>query len=60
MLSTDFVDVEVTDASAHYLIGRELAHIKTRGGDAHTRRTQESAPTPGVMLGIPSVLKAQV
>ena len=56
----DFVDVEVTDASAHYLIGRELAHIKTRGGDAHTRRTQESAPTPGVMLGIPSVLKAQV
>jgi tRNA-2-methylthio-N6-dimethylallyladenosine synthase len=56
----DFVDVEVTDASAHYLIGRELAHIKTRGGDAHTRRTQESAPTPGVMLGIPSVLKAKV
>jgi len=56
----DFVDVEVTDASAHYLIGRELAHIKTRGGDAHTCRTQESAPTPGVMLGIPSVLKAKV
>ncbi len=56
----DFVDVEITDASAHYLIGRELAHIKTRGGDAHTRRTQESAPTPGVLLGIPSVLKAQV
>ena len=56
----DFVDVEVTDASAHYLIGRELALIKTRGGDAHTRRTQESAPTPGVMLGIPSVLKAKV
>jgi tRNA-2-methylthio-N6-dimethylallyladenosine synthase len=56
----DFVDVEISDASAHYLIGRELAHIKTRGGDAHTRRTQESAPTPGVMLGIPSVLKAKV
>ncbi len=56
----DFVDVEITDASAHYLIGRELAHIKTRGGDAHTRRMQESAPTPGVMLGIPSVLKAKV
>ena len=56
----DFVDVEITDASAHYLIGRELAHIKTRGGDAHTRRTQESVPTPGVMLGIPSVLKAKV
>ena len=56
----DFVDVEITDASAHYLIGRELAHIKTRGGDAHTRRTEESPPTPGVMLGIPSVLKAKV
>ena len=56
----DFVDVEITDASAHYLIGRELAHIKTRGGDAHARRTEESAPTPGVMLGIPTLLKVQV
>ena len=56
----DYVDVEITDASAHYLIGRELAHIKTRGGDAHARRTDESAPTPGVMLGIPSVLKVKV
>ena len=55
----DCVDVEITDASAHYLIGRELAHIKTRGGDAHARRTDESAPTPGVMLGIPSVLKVK-
>jgi tRNA-2-methylthio-N6-dimethylallyladenosine synthase len=56
----DCVDVEITEASAHYLIGRELAHIKTRGGDAHARRTDESAPTPGVMLGIPSVLKVKV
>ena len=56
----DFVDVEITDASAHYLIGRELAHIKSRGGDAHARRTDESAPTPGVMLGIPTVIKAQL
>ena len=56
----DFVDVQITDASAHYLIGEELQTIATRGGDAHTRRTEESAPTPGVMLGIPSVLKAQV
>jgi tRNA-2-methylthio-N6-dimethylallyladenosine synthase len=52
----DFVDVEITDASAHYLIGRELSHVATRGGDAHARRTAEVAPTPGVMLGIP-VLK---
>ena len=56
----DFVDVEITDASAHYLIGRELAHIQTRGGDAHARRTDESVPTPGVMLGIPTILKVQV
>jgi tRNA-2-methylthio-N6-dimethylallyladenosine synthase len=56
----DFVDVEITDASAHYLIGRELAHIKSRGGDAHARRTDESAPMPGVMLGIPTVIKAQL
>ena len=56
----DFVDVEITDASAHYLIGRELSYTQTRGGDAHARRTQESVPTPGVMLGIPSVIKAKV
>jgi tRNA-2-methylthio-N6-dimethylallyladenosine synthase len=56
----DLVDVKISDASAHYLIGREIAHVKTRGGDAHARRTEESAPTPGVMLGIPSVIKAKV
>ena len=56
----DFVEVEITDASAHYLIGQELSHMKTRGGDAHARRTEESAPTPGVMLGIPSFTKAKV
>ena len=31
----DFVDVQITDASAHYLIGEELQTIATRGGDAH-------------------------
>ena len=54
----DFVDVEITDASAHYLIGRELSHMTTRGGDAHERRTAEVASTPGVMLGIPVLKKA--
>jgi tRNA-2-methylthio-N6-dimethylallyladenosine synthase len=54
----DFVDVEITDASAHYLIGREISHLTTRGGDAHERRTAEVAPTPGVMLGIPVLKKA--
>jgi tRNA-2-methylthio-N6-dimethylallyladenosine synthase len=56
----DFVDVEITDASAHYLIGRELSHVATRGGDAHARRTAEVSPTPGVMLGIPVVKRADL
>ncbi len=51
----DFVDVEITEASAHYLIGRALQTIPTRGGDAHEARTREvSGPTP-TMLGIPTV-----
>lgn len=56
----DFVDVEITDASAHYLIGRELSHKTTRGGDAHARRTAEVSTAPGVMLGIPVVKKADL
>ena len=49
----DFVDLEITDASAHYLIGRELAHIKTRGGDVHEARSKEGrAPTT---LGLPKL-----
>jgi tRNA-2-methylthio-N6-dimethylallyladenosine synthase len=56
----DFVDVEITDASAHYLIGRELSHMTTRGGDAHARRTAEVSSIPGVMLGIPVVKKADL
>jgi tRNA-2-methylthio-N6-dimethylallyladenosine synthase len=50
----DFVDVEITDASAHYLIGHELQTIATRGGDAHELRTVEKK-TSGVSLGIPTV-----
>lgn len=56
----DFVDVEITDASAHYLIGRELSHVATRGGDAHARRTAEVSTTPGVMLGIPVVKRSDL
>lgn len=56
----DFVDVEITDASAHYLIGRELSHVATRGGDAHARRTAEVSATPGVMLGIPVVKRVDL
>jgi len=50
----DFVDVEITDASAHYLIGRELSHTQTRGGDAHASRSEERAKSSGVTLGMPT------
>jgi tRNA-2-methylthio-N6-dimethylallyladenosine synthase len=50
----DFVDVEITDASAHYLIGRELSHTQTRGGDAHARRNEEKVQSSGVTLGMPT------
>ena len=50
----DFVDVQITDASAHYLIGEELLTIATRGGDAHELRTTEKKSS-GVSLGIPTV-----
>lgn len=50
----DFVDVEITDASAHYLIGRELSHTQTRGGDAHARRNEEKVQGTGVTLGMPT------
>jgi tRNA-2-methylthio-N6-dimethylallyladenosine synthase len=50
----DFVDVQITDASAHYLIAQELRTIATRGGDAHDLRHRESTSS-GVSLGIPTV-----
>lgn len=50
----DFVDVEITDASAHYLIGRELAVTPTRGGDAHAKRNEEATKGTGVTLGMPT------
>jgi tRNA-2-methylthio-N6-dimethylallyladenosine synthase len=50
----DFVDVEITDASAHYLIGRELAVTPTRGGDAHAKRNEVRATSTGVTLGMPT------
>ena len=50
----DFVDVRITDASAHYLIADEIRTIATRGGDAHELRNREVTST-GVSLGIPTV-----
>jgi tRNA-2-methylthio-N6-dimethylallyladenosine synthase len=51
----DFVDVEITEASAHYLIGNPLAVIPTRGGDAYEARNRESSGPAPTMLGIPTV-----
>lgn len=50
----DFVDLTIIDASAHYLIATETAHIKTRGGDAYAANLAQSAPQP-LLLGIPTV-----
>lgn len=50
----DFVEVTITDASAHYLIGVETQHVKTRGGDAFEANLAQSGPQP-LMLGIPTV-----
>ncbi|CAN2202949.1 MiaB 2-methylthioadenine synthetase [Candidatus Nanopelagicaceae bacterium] len=47
----DFVDVHITEASAHYLIGSAESVIRTRGGDAHAAK---SAPA-STSLGIPKV-----
>ena len=47
----DFVDVEISEASAHYLIGDAVSVIRTRGGDAHTARTAPATTT----LGMPKV-----
>jgi tRNA-2-methylthio-N6-dimethylallyladenosine synthase len=50
----DFVDLTITDASAHYLIGKETSHTRTRGGDAYAASVAEAAPQP-LLLGIPTV-----
>jgi len=47
----DFVDVRVSEASAHYLIGSALSVTRTRGGDGHAAK---SAPA-STSLGIPKV-----
>ena len=47
----DFVDVNVTEASAHYLIGSALSVTRTRGGDAHAAKLAPASTS----LGIPKV-----
>jgi tRNA-2-methylthio-N6-dimethylallyladenosine synthase len=50
----DFVDVKISESSAHYLIGDATDVIRTRGGDAHTARTAPTAPA-ATTLGMPMV-----
>ena len=49
----DFVDVKISQSSAHYLIGDSVAVHRTRGGDAHAARTAPASTS----LGIPTVRK---
>ncbi len=49
----DFVDVKISQSSAHYLIGDAVAVHRTRGGDAHVARTAPASTS----LGIPTVRK---
>ena len=47
----DMVDVKITQASAHYLLGDATSVTRTRGGDAHQARTAPASTT----LGMPKV-----
>jgi tRNA-2-methylthio-N6-dimethylallyladenosine synthase len=49
----DIVEVKITEASAHYLVGDLLSVTATRGGDAHQARNAERSPEP-LLLGIPT------
>jgi len=49
----DEVEVVITDASAHYLIGTPGNVRATRGGDAHEARHKETVKS-GTLLGMPT------
>jgi tRNA-2-methylthio-N6-dimethylallyladenosine synthase len=52
----DFVDVQIEEASAHYLIGKAVSVIPTRGGDAHQLRIEPAMVGPAsTTLGMPKV-----
>jgi tRNA-2-methylthio-N6-dimethylallyladenosine synthase len=50
----DEVQVKISEASAHYLIGEPLAVRQTRGAQAHQSRSENPGPA-STMLGIPTV-----
>lgn len=49
----DAIEVEITDAAPHHLLGEGLMVRRTRGGDAHFARTQERQREP-LLLGMPA------
>jgi tRNA-2-methylthio-N6-dimethylallyladenosine synthase len=52
----DEVEVVISEASAHYLIGTPGVVRSTRGGDAHEARNKEVSRT-STMLGMPTLSK---
>ncbi len=50
----DEVEVDITEASAHYLIGTPGKVRATRGGDAHAARTAQRSKST-TLLGMPSI-----
>lgn len=50
----DEVEVAITEASAHYLIGTPGKVRATRGGDAHAARTAQRTKS-ATLLGMPSI-----
>lgn len=48
----DTIEVHITDAAPHHLLGEGSTVRRTRGGDAHFARTQEREP---LLLGMPSI-----
>ncbi len=50
----DEVEVSITQASAHYLIGNPVKVRATRGGDAHAARTAEKK-SAATLLGMPTL-----
>jgi tRNA-2-methylthio-N6-dimethylallyladenosine synthase len=54
----DIVDAVVTYAAPHHLVADTILGVRrTRGGDAHERRT-DGGPAAGVLLGMPTVRPA--
>jgi len=52
----DMADVEITYAAPHHLVADRVRGVRrTRSGDAWQLRTETPVPTPGVMIGLPTL-----